>query len=290
MGILAIRQFEVDVAKVRLDQLMVARGMAPSLDQAQRLIRAGNVVAGDHLADKPGMAVEEETPLRFKTEPSRYVSRGGMKLEGALREFGLEDLGGLTGLDVGASTGGFTDCLLQHGAARVWAVDTGRGQLHARLREDPRVRLREQANARELEPAWLEGECVDLAVIDVSFISLRMILPRIPPLLRAGGSVLALIKPQFEARADQIGAGGVVRERSVHREVLEGSLGGARAGGWRVLGLMPSPLPGPAGNLEFFAWLDREKGGSARAPREFAIETVLDAAYTLLERPTRTVE
>jgi 23S rRNA (cytidine1920-2'-O)/16S rRNA (cytidine1409-2'-O)-methyltransferase len=276
------------MAKVRLDQLLVDQGLAADLDLARRLILAGNVVAGDHLADKPGALLDAATPLRLKQALPRFVSRGGEKLAAALREFGLTELAGRTALDIGASTGGFTDCLLQHGAARVWAVDTGRGQMHARLREDPRVTLRENANARELEPAWLGGARVDLIAIDVAFISLRLILPPLPAVLAPGGCVVALIKPQFEARAEQLGEGGVVRERAVHRAVLRDLLTHAATQGWSVRGLTPSPLPGPAGNLEFFARLDREKAPAPPQPEEFAIEPLLDAAYTLLERPTRT--
>jgi 23S rRNA (cytidine1920-2'-O)/16S rRNA (cytidine1409-2'-O)-methyltransferase len=267
--------------KTRLDQLLVERGLAESRERAQRLIRAGVVLVNEHLSDKPGVKIDAEAPIRIKGEVCPYVSRGGLKLEGALKAFGLEELPGIKGLDVGASTGGFTDCLLQRGAAHVWAVDTGRGQLHMKLRQDPRVTLREQANARFLTPDWVDGEAVDLIVIDVSFISLRLVLPPLAGLLAPGGSVVALVKPQFEAGPADVGAGGVVRERRVHRRVLEEMVAFVRENGWRVLGLCISPLPGPAGNREFFLWLDRAGARQELSPEQIqiAIERVLDEAY-----------
>jgi len=225
-----------------------------------------------------------EAPVRIKGELCPYVSRGGLKLAGALERFGLTELAGRCALDVGASTGGFTDCLLRHGARRVWAIDTGRGQLHTSLRQDPRVTLREQANARHLTPDWLDGQTVDLIVIDVSFISLRLILPLLTEVLAAGGTVVALVKPQFEAGRREVGKGGVVRERGVHRRVLTEVARFALESGWRVLGLCPSPLLGPAGNREFFLHLAarRDLGappGLAEAALEIAIERTLDEAY-----------
>jgi 23S rRNA (cytidine1920-2'-O)/16S rRNA (cytidine1409-2'-O)-methyltransferase len=268
--------------KTRLDQLLVERGLAESRERAQRLIRAGLVVVGEHRVDKPGARVAADAAVRLKGEDCPYVSRGGLKLAGALENFGLTELDGITALDVGASTGGFTDCLLQHGAARVWAVDTGRGQLHEKLRQDERVRLRENANARELTADWLEREKVALAVVDVSFISLRLVLPPLAAVLAAGGSVVALIKPQFEAGRVDVGRGGVVKDREVHRRVLAEMLDFARQSGWHVLGLCVSPLRGPAGNLEFFVRLSLEAAGAASTPDEdeFAIEQVLREAYT----------
>jgi 23S rRNA (cytidine1920-2'-O)/16S rRNA (cytidine1409-2'-O)-methyltransferase len=265
--------------KTRLDQLLVERGLAESRERAQRLIRAGLVVVGEHRVDKPGARVDAAATLRLKGDACPYVSRGGLKLAGALDRFGMTGLTGIVALDVGASTGGFTDCLLQRGAARVWAVDTGRGQLHERLRRDPRVRVIENANARELAPAWLAGERVGLAVVDVSFISLRLIIPPLAAVLAPGGTVVALIKPQFEAGPADVGKGGVVRRRSVHRRVLEETLAFARAGGWAALGLCPSPLLGPAGNVEFFLRLAR--AAEASEPGEIAIETALNEAYHL---------
>lgn len=267
--------------KIRLDQLLVDRGLAESRERAQGLIRAGLVVVGEHRVDKPGQRVEETAEVRLKGELCPYVSRGGLKLAGALERFGLTELAGVEALDIGASTGGFTDCLLQHGAGHVWAVDTGRGQLHMKLRQDPRVTLREQANARFLAPEWVGGRPVGLVVIDVSFISLRLILPPLAPILPPGGTVVALVKPQFEAGPHDVGRGGVVRERKVHRRVLEEMVNFVLAGGWQVLGVYLSPLPGPAGNREFFLWLGREeaRAGLGREEIQIAVESALDEVY-----------
>jgi 23S rRNA (cytidine1920-2'-O)/16S rRNA (cytidine1409-2'-O)-methyltransferase len=274
--------------KTRLDQLLVERGLVESRERAQRLIRAGLVVVGEQRVDKPGTRVAVDSPLRLKGDFCPYVSRGGLKLAGAIERFGLKDgLAGVVALDVGASTGGFTDCLLAHGARFVWAVDTGRGQLHEKLRQDPRVRLRENANARALTPEWLEGERVDVVVVDVSFISLRLVLPPLTAILKPGGAVLALVKPQFEAGVGDVGRNGVVRDRRVHRRVLTEIVAFARGEGWSDRGLCVSPLPGPAGNVEFFLWLtraDHEENWGAAAD-QIAIERVLDEAYTLLKPP-----
>jgi 23S rRNA (cytidine1920-2'-O)/16S rRNA (cytidine1409-2'-O)-methyltransferase len=265
--------------KTRLDQLLVERGLAESRERAQRLIRAGLVVVGEHRVDKPGARVDAVARLRLKGDACPYVSRGGVKLAGALDRFGMTRLDGVVALDVGASTGGFTDCMLRRGAARVWAVDTGRGQLHESLRRDPRVHAIENANARELAPGWLDGERVGLAVVDVSFISLRLVVPPLAAVLAPGGTVVALVKPQFEAGPADVGKGGVVRRREVHRRVLEEAVAFARAGGWAVLGLCPSPLMGPAGNVEFFLRLAR--AAEAPEPEEIAIEAALNEAYNL---------
>lgn len=238
--------------RIRLDQLVVERGLAVSRQAAQGLIRAGGVLVDERPVDKPGRPVPADAAVRLKTPPQPYVSRGGQKLEGALSAFGLTDLTGWRALDVGASTGGFTDCLLQHGAAHVWAVDTGRGQFHERLRRDLRVTVRERANARYLTPAWVDGQVMDLVVIDVSFISLRLILPPLAAVLAPGGSILPLVKPQFEVGPANVGRGGVVRDPGLHRQVLAEVVDFARRGGWRVAGVCASPLAGPAGNREFF--------------------------------------
>lgn len=269
--------------KCRLDQLVVERGLAPSREAARRLILAGKIWSGGERRDKPGRALDAEAALELRGESSRYVGRGGEKLEGALRAFDLEIEPGALGLDIGASTGGFTDCLLQHGAGRVIAVDTGRGQIHERLRGDPRVELREKTNARYLTLEAIGGTAADWIVIDVSFISLRLILPACKECLKPGGRVLALVKPQFEAGRRQVGSGGVVRDRAVHREVL-GSLAEWCAGhGWRVLGMCASPLRGAKGNLEFFFHL---VPSAAAAPAEIDIEGVLDDAYNQADPPS----
>ncbi|MGQ9626108.1 MAG: TlyA family RNA methyltransferase [Anaerolineae bacterium] len=243
--------------KKRLDVLMVERGLAESRTQAQSLIMAGQVLVGGQTASKPATPVPPEAEISLK-ESLPYVSRGGLKLEAALDEFGIE-VKGLVAADVGASTGGFTDCLLQRGAARVYAIDVGYGQLAWRLRQDPRVVVMERANIRYLESL---PEEVDLATIDVSFISLEMVLPAVVRFLKPVAEVVALIKPQFEAGREQVERGGVVKDPQVHRAVLEKVLRQAEELGLAPRGLMPSPLKGPAGNIEFFAHLSRGRGPS----------------------------
>lgn len=271
--------------KIRLDQLLAERGMAESREKAQRLIRAGLVLvgAGERRIEKPGTKIDGDAPIRIKGEQCPYVSRGGFKLQRALERFGLLELGGALALDIGASTGGFTDCMLQHGAAKVWAVDTGRGQLHSRLEADPRVTLLENANARNLAPDWLQGERPAIAAIDVSFISLRLILPPLAGVLAPDGRVIALVKPQFEAGPADVGKGGVVRERAVHRRVLGEVLAFALEGGWALTDACPSPVKGPAGNIEFLYYLVRAGGGlpalDAKAA-ENAVEQALNEAYS----------
>jgi 23S rRNA (cytidine1920-2'-O)/16S rRNA (cytidine1409-2'-O)-methyltransferase len=234
----------------RLDILLVERGLAASREQARRLILAGQVRAGDRVADKAGAWVAEDVALSVVTPPP-FVSRGGLKLAAALDAFAL-DVQGLIAADVGASTGGFTDCLLQRGAARVYAIDVGYGQLAWRLRQDERVVVLERTNIRYLEA--LPEPC-DLATVDVSFISLRLVLPAVRRLLKSNGRVIALVKPQFEAGRDQVGKGGVVRDAQVHRRVLRDLLEWAQGAGFAPRGLIPSPLLGPAGNVEFLLYL-----------------------------------
>lgn len=250
----------------RLDLLLVERGYFPSREQAQRAIRSGAVFAGGRLADKPGQQVAEETAIEVRAAGAPYVSRGGEKLAGALDRFHL-DVRGLVCLDLGASTGGFTDCLLRRGAARVYAVDVGRGQLAWRLRQDPRVVVREGCNARLLKPADLP-EPPDLVTIDVSFISLTLILPPAAAVLPAHGTIVALIKPQFEAGREQVGKRGVIRDPAVHEAVLRKVLEAGEASGLHLSGLTFSPLRGPEGNIEFFGWWGREPGPLRAVPEE----------------------
>ncbi len=242
--------------KVRLDQLVVQRGLAASREKAQRLILAGAVRVNGNVADKPGHTVPDDPLTEIAVAaPERFVSRGGLKLEKAFEAFGLTATDRVC-LDVGASTGGFTDCLLQHGAARVYAVDVGRGQLDWRLRGDPRVIVREGINARYLRPGDLP-ERVSFCVVDVSFISLTKILPAVTPLMDAG-DLVTLIKPQFEAGPDQVGKGGVVRDEGVRARVVEEirCFGDALPGlSWQAY--CESPIRGPAGNVEFLAWWKR---------------------------------
>lgn len=242
--------------KQRLDRLLVCRGLADSCAQAQRLIMAGEVRVGGQVSDKPGVAVSVEADIVVATPP-RFVSRGGEKLESLLEHSGI-DVRGHVVADVGASTGGFTDCLLQRGAGRVYAIDVGYGQLDWGLRNDPRVVVMERTNARYLGEL---PEPVDLAAIDVSFIPLRKILPSVVGWLRPGGHVVALVKPQFEARRSEVGLGGVVRDPRVHALVLRRVQTVAAGLGLGLRALMPSPLRGRAGNVEFLGWW--QLGGEA---------------------------
>ena len=240
------------VEKERLDVLLVERGHTPSRAQAQALIRAGRVRVAEVVVDKPGTQIPADAAIEVSSPP-RYVSRGGDKLEAALTAFGVDPQDKVC-VDVGSSTGGFTDCLLQHGARRVYAVDVGRGQLDWKLRNDPRVTVREGLNARSLLPEDI-GEQVDLATVDVAFISLRLILPPLAWVVKPGGSVMALVKPQFEAGREHARRG-VVRDPVVHQAVVEGITAFAREElGWTVRGSVPSPLLGPAGNREFFVYV-----------------------------------
>jgi len=238
------------LARQRIDLLLVERGLAESRARAQALVLAGAVVVGEARVDKPGTLVDPALPIRLKEEAtSRYVSRGALKLEKALAAFPI-DPRGKTCADLGASTGGFTDLLLQRGAAKVYAVDVGYGQLHARLRGDPRVVVRERENARALTAEAL-GERVDLVVGDLSFISLRLVLPAVKAILRPGAEAVLLVKPQFEVGKGEVGKGGVVREEAKRRAALDGVAEAARALGFEVVGHAESPIAGPAGNREW---------------------------------------
>jgi len=251
----------------------VERGLAGSRTQAQRLVMAGQVRVDGRVVDKPGTRVPTSAHLEIEARP-RYVSRGGLKLEAALRRFAVP-VARAVAADVGASTGGFTDCLLQHGVAKVYAIDVGYGQLAWKLRRDPRVVVMERVNARYLERL---PELVDITTIDVSFISLTLILPRVYDWLREGGHVVALIKPQFEAGPRQVGKGGVVRDPTVHRQVLEKVLGWAAEHGFAVRGVMPSPILGPAGNQEFLAHLVKGGATDTDALREMIEECLGESA------------
>lgn len=244
------------MAKERLDKLVFDRGLAPSREKAKALIMAGQVVVNDHLADKAGLMVDVEAEVRLKGEPLPYVSRGGLKLAHALDSFGI-DVTGLVAIDVGASTGGFTDCLLQRGASRVIAVDVGYGQLAWKLREDPRVVNLEKTNIRHLEPAGVP-ELARIAVIDASFISLDKVLPSTLRLVVPDATIVALIKPQFEVGRGQVGKGGVVRDQKKHAEVVENISALAESLGLLVRGVCESPILGPAGNKEFLIHLQKQ--------------------------------
>jgi len=243
------------VARVRIDRLLVERGLAASRERARRLVMAGDVLVGDRPVTKPGAEVSADAEVRLRTADSPYVSRGGEKLAGALDAFGLA-VRGLVALDVGASTGGFTDCLLQRGARRVIALDVGYGQLAWKLRQDPRVAVIERTNARALTPAMLP-EAPELAVVDVSFISLATVLPAVASVVRPGGTILALVKPQFEVGRGRVGKGGVVRAPALRAEAVAGVRAAAERLGLAVRGEAESVLPGPKGNREVFVWLAR---------------------------------
>lgn len=232
----------------RLDVLLFKRGLVESREQGRRLIMAGQVRVNGEVIDKPGTRVPLTAVISIEQQPA-YVSRGGVKLEAALTAFDV-DVHGLVVADIGASTGGFTDCLLQHGAARVYAIDVGYGQLAWQLRQDPRVVVMERVNVRYLSAL---PEPIDLATIDVSFISLKLVLPVVMQLLKPGGQIIALIKPQFEAGREQVGKGGVVKDPAVHQAVLHDILSWAMQKGLQVRGAIASPLRGPAGNIEFLA-------------------------------------
>jgi 23S rRNA (cytidine1920-2'-O)/16S rRNA (cytidine1409-2'-O)-methyltransferase len=237
----------------RADKRVVDCGLAESRTRAQALIMAGQVVIGDHVVDKPGALVPIDAEVRLKGEPLRYVSRGGLKLERALDHFAL-DVRGLSALDVGASTGGFTDCLLQRGALRVCAVDVGYGQLAWKLKQDPRVVSIERQNARSLDPATLPFR-PELAVCDVSFISLTLVLPSLVAALGPGRRPLvALVKPQFEVGKGEVGKGGVVRDPEKRLAAVEKCAEAARALGCEVVGAIESPITGPAGNVEYLLY------------------------------------
>lgn len=242
------------MTKQRLDKLMVERGLAPSRERAQALIMAGQVVVGDHAVDKSGHQVPVDSEIRIKGDVLPFVSRGGLKLRKALHQFGI-DVSGLVAIDVGASTGGFTDCLLQAGVLKVFAVDVGHGQLAWKLQQDPRVINIEKTNIRYLTPDKL-GETPDLAVIDASFISLSKILPATVALIKPGGRIIALIKPQFEVGKGEVGKGGIVRDPADHQRVIEDVCRTAQAMGLEVAGLCESPITGADGNREFLILLD----------------------------------
>ena len=239
--------------KTRLDVLLVERGLQETRQKAQATIMSGLVFVNGQRVDKPGTAVLSDAPIEVRGHTLPYVSRGGLKLEKALRDFGVKPEGFVCS-DSGASTGGFTDCLLQQGAKKVFAIDVGYGQLDWKIRSDPRVVVMEKTNIRYVTPEQL-GEPLDLSVVDVSFISLKIVLPAIQKLLKQTGQVLCLIKPQFEAGRDKVGKKGVVREKSTHKEVLDDFVVLADSLGFKILGLTFSPVKGPEGNIEFLGHL-----------------------------------
>ncbi len=239
--------------KERLDRLLVGKGIAPSGEKARALIMAGKVAVEGKVIDKPGTRIDSEVPIQIRGEASPYVSRGGEKLDGALKAFDIAPQG-LVVMDVGASTGGFTDCILRKGAQKVYAVDVGYGQLAWKLQKDPRVVNLERRNIRYLQRDEV-GEEVDLILIDTSFISIEKFLAHLLGFLKRGGTILGLIKPQFEVGKGDVGKGGVVRDPTLHQKVIDRISNFCRGLGLEILGVTESPLLGPKGNKEFFIYL-----------------------------------
>lgn len=244
--------------KIRLDKLLVNRNLAPTRQKAQALIDAGQVLVNGFPAEKSGSLFPADCRVEVKGSACPYVSRGGLKLAAALDAFGTDPAGFIC-TDIGASTGGFTDCLLQRGAKKVFAIDVGYGQLAWQLRQDPRVVVMERCNARHLRPEDI-GEPLDLAVIDASFISLKILLPPLLPLFRDKALIIGLIKPQFEVGKGKVGKGGVVRDNTLHQEVVADIISFAASCGLACAGLTPSPILGPSGNKEFLILLESSAG------------------------------
>lgn len=261
--------------------MVVEHGLAESREKAKALIMSGLVYAGNQKADKPGDMFPDDIEIEVRGKGLQYVSRGGLKLEKAMREFGLE-LSGLTCMDIGASTGGFTDCMLQNGAVKVYAVDVGYGQLAWSLRTDSRVVNLERTNARYLTEKEVP-EAIDFFSIDVSFISLALILPTLRPLLAADGRAVCLIKPQFEAGREKVGKKGVVRDRAVHQEVIEKIQEFSLNHGFSVLGLTFSPVKGPEGNIEYLIYLQRSDS-PCKAEGVSDAEAVVEASHEELDK------
>ncbi|MDA5106993.1 TlyA family RNA methyltransferase [Brevibacillus thermoruber] len=246
--------------KERVDVLLVERGLFETREKAKAAVMAGLVLVGGERCDKPGTKIPEDTPIAVKGEVHPYVSRGGLKLEKALRVFGI-DLNGRVMMDIGASTGGFTDCALQHGARRVYAIDVGYGQLAWSLRQDERVVVMERTNFRHMDPDAFEHERPDAASIDVSFISLKLILPVLYRFLESDGDVVALVKPQFEAGKENVGKNGIVRDPDIHEAVLVDIGQFAVSIGFSLHGLDYSPITGGEGNIEFLLHARKSEGG-----------------------------
>lgn len=272
--------------------LLTERGLCPSREKAKAVIMAGLVYVNGQKEDKAGASFDENAPIEVRGETLRYVSRGGLKLEKAMQTFPI-DLKGKVCMDVGASTGGFTDCMLQNGAEKVFAIDVGRGQLDWSLRKDPRVVCMEKTNIRYVTPEDI-GEAPDFSSIDVSFISLTKVLPVVHTLLKEGGQVVCLIKPQFEAGREKVGKKGVVRDPKVHLEVITSVMDFAKAGGFEILGLTYSPVKGPEGNIEYLLFLqkteqaDPQEGSSGERQPEMTAaapaEEVVRKAHEELDR------
>ena len=269
--------------KQRLDAALVERGLVSGRDKAKGIIMAGQVYVDGQKADKPGQQVEERNLIEVRGDSLAYVSRGGLKLEKAIGTFGLS-LDGFICADIGASTGGFTDCMLQNGAAKVYAVDVGYGQLAWKLRNDPRVVNLERTNIRYLTEVDIQ-EALDFVSVDVSFISLGLVLPVVNKLLKNDCKAVCLVKPQFEAGRENVGKKGVVRDPAVHREVLDKVIKIAGGLSFSALGLTWSPVKGPEGNIEYLLLL--QKGGENTAVDGETVERVVEQSHTALDRSKR---
>lgn len=266
--------------KERLDVLLVNRGLAPSREKAKTLIMEGNVFVENQREDKAGATFDTEAEITVKGNTLKYVSRGGLKLEKAMTHFGIT-LEGKVCMDIGASTGGFTDCMLQNGAVKVYSVDVGYGQFAWKLRQDPRVVCMEKTNIRYVTPADID-DVLDFASVDVSFISLTKVLIPARELLRDGGEMVCLIKPQFEAGREKVGKKGVVRDKAVHEEVVERIIEFASQNGFFVKNLEYSPIKGPEGNIEYLVYIRKDETGGVDAAVD--IEAVVDAAHGELDK------
>ena len=279
---------EQKIKKERLDVLVYGRGLAASREKARAAIMSGIVYVNGQKEDKPGSMFpdDEELKLEIRGKALPFVSRGGLKLDKAVKEFGL-DLSGFCCMDIGASTGGFTDCMLQCGAEKVFSVDVGYGQLDWKLRNDPRVVCMEKTNIRYIKPEDIGGEKLDFASCDVSFISLRKVLPAVKPLLSGRARMVCLIKPQFEAGREEVGKHGVVRDIRVHRSVIDGIWSFAEQEGFTVEGLSFSPIKGPEGNIEYLILLGQNSEKSISDRKEQLIDSITEAAHGELSDKNR---
>ena len=271
--------------KKRLDVLVFERGYAESREKAKTLIMSGIVYVNGVKEDKAGAAFNDDEALRLEVRGHglRYVSRGGLKLEKAVESFSI-DLSGLICMDIGASTGGFTDCMLQNGAAKVFAVDVGHGQLAWRLRNDERVVCMEKTNIRYIRPEDICGEGLDFASVDVSFISLSKVLPAAKPLLKENGEMVCLIKPQFEAGRAEVGKKGVVRDKKIHERVISSVIDLAEELDFRVKGLTFSPIKGPEGNIEYLIYIANGKDNEGISKAEAAVAELVEMAHSELDK------
>lgn len=265
--------------KKRLDVLLFEKGLVPSRERAKAVIMSGIVYVNNQKADKAGMSIPEDAEIEVRGKTNTFVSRGGLKIEKALKYFDI-DPSGLCCMDIGASTGGFTDCLLGKGARKVFSIDVGYGQLAWKLRQDPRVVCMERTNIRYVTPDMLDGEVPEFAVIDVSFISLKLVLPVVSQLISEHGRVACLIKPQFEAGKGKVGKKGVVREPEIHLEVLESFLENAHSAGFHVYDLTFSPIRGPEGNIEFLGYIGKDGEDST----ELDLKALVAEAHGELEK------